>query len=205
MKLKYLLPLLLLFTAPAYADRYLVEAKIGHFRPFSEELRSIYSDGWANYQLEISYSPWNWSDCCWWENFFVWGGYNFLYDKGSTRSGIDDDESEIQLYNFTLGLKYFQDLPCCAKAYAGAGLRYFFLRIENKDETVDRRERAAGLGGVFNFGLVFNPWRRLLVDFYTDVPIKRFRESEFTKQNDEIAESIDVSGITFGIGVGIYF
>ncbi len=192
-------------TTPAYASRYFAEAKIGYFRPFSDTLRDIYSDGWANYELEISYTPFCVCDPCWWTNFYAWGGYNYLYDKGETRSGVNDDVTDIQIYSFSLGLKYFQPMPCCTELYAGAGLRYFILRIDNRDNTVDRRERANGLGGVFSLGFIVRPYRCFTMDFFTDLAVKHFDESEFTKQNNEVEKSIDVTGITFGVGVGIVF
>lgn len=205
LRLSFIIALFLFLPSSLFADRYLVEGKIGYFRPFSADLRDIYSDGWANYQIEAAYSPF--SDCnpCWWSQFFAWGGVNYLYDKGETRSGIEDDETDIQLYGATLGIKYIQTLPCNTRVYGGAGFRYIFLRIDNHDDSIDRRERADGLGGVFNLGLILQPYRCFVIDFYTDVTLKHFSESEFTKQNNEVAEGIDVSGITFGVGVGILF
>ncbi|MCH9627738.1 MAG: hypothetical protein S4CHLAM2_13810 [Chlamydiales bacterium] len=205
MKFSVFLALLLLAIIPAQADRYLFDAKVGYFRPFSDELRNIYSEGWASYQVEAAYSPFSSCNSAWWSNFFAWGGYNYLYDKGETRSGMDDDETIIQFYNFTLGLKYLVPMFCNTRLYGAAGARYFFLRIDNCDDAVGHRERANGMGSAFSLGVLFQPYRCFVMDFFTDVMVRKFTDSDFTTRCDEVAEDLDISGITFGIGIGILF
>ncbi len=196
---------LLLGSQIAYADRYLAEGKVAYFRPFSDKLRDFYSDGWVNYQVELSYSPFNSCNPDWWSKFFIWGSYNYLYDSGSIASRFLDDETDIQFYNFSLGLKYIQPLPCNTYVYGAAGLKYIFLRNDNHDETVARRERANGLGEVLSIGFLFQTWRCIVINLYSDVTFKYFRQSNFSSKDHEIAEGVDVSGVSFGLGAGIRF
>ena len=96
-------------------------------------------------------------------------------------------------------------MPSHFGIYGSAGARYIFLRISNRDTHVEPRERADGVGGVVSLGLIFNPVDWFIVDLSSSVMLKHFDESHFANDNGEIAKSIDVSGLTFGIGIGICF
>lgn len=208
MKRLFFFSLLALFACSshsAFASRYMVEGRVGHFRPFSEELRDIYSEGWVNYQVDASYSPFDSCHPNWWGGFFLWGNYGYSYDSGSTRSGILDDQTSIQFYTLSLGLKYLYPMPCKTFLYGYGGLRYLFLRINNDDETVDRREHAEGLGGALGLGVLFQPCKYLVFDLFADMTTKYFKQSNFTKKNEEIPEGVDVGGVILGLGIGFRF
>lgn len=198
--------LLLLGSKPAFAYRFFVEGKLGYFRPYSELLRDLYSRGWVDYQIEASYSPFDSRNCGWWRNFFLWNSYNFIYNHGETKSGFEDSEIDVQIYTFGAGLKYLLPLPNHFGVYASAGPRFILLRIENRDPEVDPRDRAHGLGGVCGVGLLFNPYKWLLVDFYSNVMTKHFNADHFIHSNEDTVEkSVTISGVTFGVGLGISF
>ena len=186
------------------AHEYLAEIKVGYFRPTNSLFRDIFPDGWPNYQLELSYSPFSRSCDNWWRNFFAWGSFNYLHAEG--KSTVVFDDCNIDIIPVALGLKYMYPLPCCTQAYASAGLKYFWLRIDNKDPILHLKDRAEGLGGVIAVGALFHPIRNIFCDFFVDYSFKHFDKSNFqVKENHVIPSSVDISGITFGIGVGVWF
>lgn len=196
--------LFLFLSRPVFADRFLFEAKFGHFRPFLNTLRELYDNGWDDYQFEASYSPF---ECCnpnWWKNFFVWGSYSFIFNRGFTFTGLDDTEINIHLNAFSLGLKYIQPLPWHFDIYGSVGGRYLWVKTRNSDETVEPWEKAQGLGGVLGGGLLFYPAKLFVVDLYTNFMFKHFGESHF-ESNGSTAKSLDVSGVTIGVGAGFRF
>lgn len=219
MKIKFFIALLaLLFTFrmdSLFAERFLFETKIGHFRPFSDLLRELYEDEWDDYQFELSYAPFDpctlgWQEWRknWWRNLLFFGNYCYIFNRGFTFSGLDDTEINIRLLCFSLGLKYILHLPAKFDVYGSAGGRYIFLRTDNKnDESVQPHEKANGLGGIFSLGALFYPYANLVLDFFASVMIKQFDESNFSNDSgdNEIEQSLNVSGVTFGFGIGLCF
>jgi hypothetical protein len=186
------------------AAEYLVEVKVGYFRPTSDTLRDIFPDGWPNYQVELSYSPFSRCSKEWWRHFFAWGSVNILHIDGDSEVGVDD--CAMSIIPVALGLKYMVPLPCCTQAYASAGLKYFWLRVDNKVDDINLRDRASGLGGAFAIGALFHPLKNLFFDFFVDYSIKHFKASNFSvKENSFIPSSVDISGLTCGVGVGLWF
>lgn len=204
MKKKFCFLVLCFLLSSLSAAEYLGEFKVGYFRPTNDILRDIFPDGWPNYQLEISYSPFSRSCDNWWRNFFAWGSINYLHADGESAVGIDD--CTIDILPVALGLKYMHPLPCCTQAYASAGLKYFWLHVDSHDDIEHLKDRAHGLGAVIAIGALFHPIRNVFLDFFVDYSFKHFNKSNFSiKQNNVIPSAVDISGITFGVGVGFWF
>ncbi len=196
--------LILLFAPSLQADEYIAEFKAGYFRPTNDILRQIFPDGWANYQGELSYSPFSRSCRNWWRGLFVWASGNYLHSRGQSAVGIQD--CQIKIIPAAGGIKYLHSLPCCVQAYGSIGLKYFWLRLDTKDEFSKRIDRAQGLGGVFSVGALFHPLRFVIIDFFVDYSLKHFDKSNFkVKESDVIPSCVDISGLTFGAGVGVWF
>jgi hypothetical protein len=186
------------------AAEYLAEFKVGYFRPTHDVLRELFSDGLPNYQLELSYSPFSRNCDGWWRHFFAWGSVNYVHDEGNSAVGIED--CAIDIIPLALGLKYMQPLPCCVQAYLSAGFKYFWFHVDSHTPTAHQKDRARGLGGVVAIGALFHPIRNVFLDFFVDYSFKHFDKDNFSiKQNGFIPSSIDASGLTFGLGAGVWF
>jgi len=202
-KIYFLLLFFSIFSSLS-ADEYLAEVKVGYFRPSNNLFRDLFPDGWPNYQIELSYSPFARTCKDWWRGFFGWASVNYLHAAGNTIARIDD--CSICIIPAAIGLKYLYPIPCDAQIYAGMGLKYFWLRVDNKDPEIHFKDRARGLGGVFSIGALFHPIRNVFVDLFVDYSLKHFDKRHFSqKENNVIPSDVNISGLTLGIGAGLWF
>lgn len=201
---KYIFAFLLWMSATQVQGWHLTsEFKVGVFSPTSTILRDLYRDGWANYQLEFTYTPFSCENPCWWKQFFLFAAGNYIYQKGE--SDGEDTETDIEIFPATLGIKYIYPTPWKIDFYASGGARYFFLNIDNKDEGIVRRDRARGLGGVFSIGSLIHVYPFVLLDLFIDYSFRNFSKNDFYDTEVERTAGIDIAGWTAGIGLGYKF
>ncbi len=197
---------LFLSTPSAFAARYLFETKIGHFMPCSKSLKKLYDNDWDDYAFEISVSPYDDDSCSRWRNFFAWGSYNHIFNRGFTFSGFDDTEITIQLGTISIGAKYVQPLRWNFDIYGCLAPRYVYLLTQNRDDAqVEFKDHARGFGSTVVFGFLFHPTRRLLIDFYANWMFKHFNSSHFSFDLGTDPVSVSLTGVSLGIGFGLKF
>ncbi|NGX60617.1 MAG: hypothetical protein K940chlam9_00083 [Chlamydiae bacterium] len=204
---KHLLVIFLVFGtffAPLSAYEILVEGKIGAYFPKGDTIKDVFSNTIGNYQAEISWTPFRRSVCLedWWKNLYAFGSVSYITSRGET---ITEDDTDFEIIPVSLGIKYIQPLPWCFEVYGSIAPRYFFLDIHNENEGVKSTDRARGLGGVYSIGALFRPCRCLFVDLYVDYSHKRFDDDNFESGNNIIAHTVELSGFTAGIGLGLAF
>jgi hypothetical protein len=90
--------------------------------------------------------------------------------------------------------------------YAGAGPRLFLMMLDNDSPHVRGEDNEIGIGAGFDGGLWLYPipkWKNFFLDLFADYSWKKLKV-----EPDEISSSdndVDVSGLSFGLGLGIKF
>ncbi len=181
----------------------LTESKISGFHPWSDDLREIYGDTWPNYQLELNYHLWRY--------LYGWGSIGYIQKHGRSlgSSLCSHQPTTIRLAPGTLGIKLFSSSVALLPRwndqidfYLGVGARYFSLEIKNDSNFVSRGVSKRGWGSAFTGGVLFRLSKRWVFDTFVDLSFKRM---DFTQTTPYIQRhNIDVGGISFGIGMGMF-
>jgi outer membrane protein len=171
------------------------EFKFGLFRPDSKRLRDVYESPWLNYELSMSYPMW--------KGLSIWSSLNYIDESGQSL-GLQQHRTVIRIIPLTMGMKYVFFLSEHFDTYIGAAMRYFFVRVQNRYPFVKREVHKNGLGGGFVGGLLVMPHPNAAIDIFIDYSLKKFNK-EKKSINNNIQHDLDISGVTFGIGIGYLF
>ncbi len=183
-----------------------VEARVAYFHPSSKKVRRIYSEGWADYQLEFS-AP---LGC----NWRLWSGVSGFSRKGHSIGFYND--TRLQLIPISLGLKYVYPIAHCTSIYVGGAACYSSLRIKDHSDYVHEHTRKRAFGGIAQVGLYYSVTDWLFLDVFADYYFQRFHfkhhsyisydgsgydsSSRFVERN-----TLNMSGYKVGAGVGVTF
>ncbi len=120
-----LLPLCLL------ANDYSLEVRTACYSPTSKDVRDIYSCAWIDFEVFASKRISEY-----WE---VWGEVDWTIKKGHSSRGRYGfkDRTRAWILPLSLGLRFVYPVSCRIKAYAGGGVSYSFLKIDNRCEDYD--------------------------------------------------------------------
>lgn len=173
-----------------------VNVRAAYLHPTSSQVRKIYGNGWADYQLELATNilP-NWQ---------VWGGVSGFGKKGHS-IGLED-RTHLRLIPVSLGLKYLFNCGQDLDFYVGGGLCYSFLNIKDKSPVFDEHISKRAFGFVLQSGVYYYFYECFFVNLFADYYFQRFHlghnnsESSYTEWND-----LDMSAFKAGLGIGIQF
>ena len=173
------------------------EFKASYYRFNSSVLRDIYGSGGALIQGEINYKIW-----C---NYYLFADVGYLKKSGKSL-GCHEDTC-IRIVPISGGMKYRFCFNECLDFYLGAGLRYFNVNIHNDSDFVRRHVCANGVGGVFSGGLYYKFCNCLVFNPFIEYSCKCYG---FNESNKDCAcnirrHDLDVSGFSFGAGIGYCF
>lgn len=175
------------------------EAKIrvAYFRPEASILRSIYGNGFIQYQLDYS---WNF---CGKLDYFA----NIGYMNKHGHSIGEEDPTRLRLTPISTGLKYnfnFCNLCTGLEGYLGAGLTYSLLRIHDDSPFVIRHSGKNNLGWIAKSGLTFTFCNCGVAEIFLDYYYTEFHFSGVTS-NNVVRNDLNLSGLLFGGGLGVKF
>lgn len=185
---------LLLFFLPILlqASDWTVEGRVAYFYPTSRLIREIYPRGGADYQLEASRRVF-----C---NWHLWGSFNYFTKKGHSL-GLHDD-TRINIYPFSLGVKYNFCFFKHFRPYVGAGATYTLLRIRDHSEHVKEHVHKNGFGLVIKSGINFPIINCIFLDIFADY---YYQQMHFRSQPGLYRHEVNLSGFKFGAGIGVAF
>ncbi|MDP1879689.1 MAG: hypothetical protein Q8K60_01955 [Parachlamydiaceae bacterium] len=189
-----------------------VTARVAYFHPASSKVRDIYSNGWADYQIEIG------KEFC--NNLQLWVGVSGFSQNGrSIISGLSSsydsffdfssrgDKTSISFIPVYLGLKYFFPITCQLKAYIGAAGLYGSLRIKDHSHYVHEHVDKKGFGGLVQIGLNYYFDKCFFLNVFGDYLFQHFDFSNdhhssyyYVERND-----LNLNGYKVGAGIGFTF
>ena len=187
------LPLLIgsIASSSASAIDYFAEAKASYFYPTGGAFREVYSGG-ALYGLEF--------DCQAWKQLYVWADICYFTKTGHTVS--DQDYTRLTMVPISSGLKYIYNKHR-AQPYVGIGVETTYLQIHTNSQYLIRSNSNWGIGGIFKAGVFIVPYRSIVVDLYVDYSQMKVYMSSHNKS--VVVQSANLSGVSFGGGVGYRF
>lgn len=199
------------------------EARVAYYHPSSKRVRRIYSDGWADYQLELSKGFRGFSsfgklgfdliDNCDLE-WKIWAGVSGFSRKGDS-IGFHDNTT-LQLIPLSFGLKVFYPILCDTNIFIGGAACYSFLKIRDHSEYVHEHTRKEAWGGLIQSGITYNFCEWGVVSVFADYYFQRFKfhDSEYSSfygssyyYDDRFIErfTLNMSGYKIGVGLGVTF
>jgi hypothetical protein len=200
-----LIPLLLT------ASDYTLEVRTACFSPTEKKVRDIYSCAWIDFEVFVSKQI-----SQYWQ---VWGEVDWTIKKGHSSRGEFGfkDRTRAWILPVSLGLRFVYPVTCRISAYAGGGLSYSFLKIDNRCE--DYRNYSFyssspfknhiyknGLGGIAKVGLLIDTGDNTFIDIFADYIWLNFHLGHHHLFEERIfGRHFNASGFKFGGGFGIKF
>ncbi len=179
-----------------------LNARVAYFHPNSDKVRKIYSEGWPEYQLELS------KGFC--QNWQAWAGVAWSSKKG--RSLGLHDETRLRLLPISLGVKYLWCVYPDTKFYLGAGVCYSMLHIKDHSPFVHEKVSKNAFGGIVQSGLYYDINCMFFVNVFFDYYFQRFDFSNRHHSGSGSGSSsfverhnADLSGYKTGAGIGVNF
>lgn len=168
---------------PLEAAEYSIEVRSAALLHTSESFRSIYGTVNPDFQIEASKtlsSP-----------FELWGNLDYFYKD----AGGDCCSSDIQVGNFSIGVKYAYSFYNNFDIYLGPGFSIGIICLSNKACCGDNNDSRVALGGVIKSGVRYYFLQRAFVDLFAD----------YLYQPVNYKPTVDVGGFKLGIGLGLSF
>lgn len=178
------------------------EFRVAYFSPESKRVRKIYSSNLIDYQVEIS------KNLC--PNWSIWLDVDYLSKNG--RSEPLHDSTRIWLIPIALGVNYQFWCRNGWNAYVGAGGNYTCLRMHDHSEYVKEHISKWNFGGTFKLGIKKVFCNGITLNFFCDYFLQKFHFSDKSRSSDSHysscyieRNSLNVSGLKVGMGIGYYF
>lgn len=172
-----------------------LEARGAYFLWTDSTVKSVYSPG-ALCGLEF--------DCRLYEQLYSWVGVDYLCKGGKTLP--DHKSTTLTLVPISAGLKWIYTVYR-AQPYLGAGIEAFYGK-ETIDSSVFAHSRANwGCGGIFKAGLLVYLIDHLFLDLYADYSLQKLNLKKLPASAPqlELVNSVNLSGFSFGLGLGYGF
>lgn len=182
-----------LLTQAAYCGSQLAELKAGYFFFLDKNLKDVYGTGAADVQLSYSY--------LFSKYFGIYGSVEYIQQDG--KSTPCHERVEFYSVPLSVGLKVAAPVSKHLDFYAILGPRYFFTRVKNYSDLVDRNMHQHGLGGFGTLGMLWHLYDRLTLDVFGEYSYKRLKFHS-SKPGVE-GSSTQVGGATAGAGIGYQF
>lgn len=179
--------------APCCPD-WSIEFRVAAFIPTNKRVRNVYSDVWADYQLQIGKRF-----CNDWQVFAEFSGF----EKEGHRSFCS--KPKLRIFPITLGGKYFFNLCSNLDAYVGGGVVYSFLRIKDGSSFIHHHISKDRVGGVIKTGLTYTFCNCWFVDVFADYLFQHFSYHNVSCNPFISRRTSDFSGFKVGGGIGYNF
>lgn len=183
---------------PRYTDESggvytLIEAKAGYFHPTCGNFRRIYSGG-GIYGIEAS--------CQAWKGLYPWISGSFFSQSGHSMG--DRSRTIVTFVPIGYGLKYIFSCNRYLDVYAGAGGTITYLNMKDRSSYVTPSVSKWGSGGIVKAGFLVHPTNWLFFDLFSDYSFIKiaFRNDH---HGNLMRHAVDLSGFSFGGGIGIRF
>lgn len=172
------------------------EVKPGYYYFTNSTMRQFFDNGGFTIRGEAGYKLWGPLD--------LWFDGSYFHKDGHTLESTEG--SEMMLATLSLGLKLLWIPKDYLAFYAGAAPRIFLMTLHNDSPFVRSDDNEIGLGAGFQGGFWIMPipqYRDLFFDFFGDYSWKTM-----VIEPDEVSSDdydLDISGISFGVGIGVRF
>jgi hypothetical protein len=179
-------------ASPSQKDCCFLELKGAYFYPTADRFKSHYS-GNGIYGLEFDFRLK--------KDFFGWAAANYFSQNSHTTDG---SATHLIMAPMTIGLKWLYT-AYSLQPYLGIGAAATFMRERTDDPNLKPCMHHWGYGGIFRGGLQYSVGRFFL-DGYADYykSSVRFPDRPHAAHY-QLIHSIDISGISFGGGLGCWF
>jgi hypothetical protein len=195
MKMKRALYLLVFLFAPftLSAAHWYVEAKPGFYYFTDRSVREILGTGTFSIKAEAG--------CQFYGPLAIWLDGGYFSKEGNAVGG--SGKCGLKMGNITMGAKAILFYNPKFAFYAGLGPRIFFIHIHNCSPFVEHHQNSTEIGGAFQAGFWILPIRHLFIDLFLD-----YSYIKFTPPKNGVSTFVyqtDLSGLAYGLGIGVRF
>lgn len=185
-KISFITLITLLFSASLSAKNFTTEVRVGYFYPSNNLIREIYKAGNFEFEAEGSYRIY--------KNISLWLNASIFVANGHS-VGLHN-QTNLQLYPLSAGLKYTFSPDKKISPYIGLGANYTFATVHDKTPFTQGSIHKKGGGIVAKSGMFLKISECSYLDLFTDY--------SYTNIASAIG-SINLGGFRGGIGLGICY
>lgn len=172
------------------------EVKPGYYYFTDSSMRQFFNNGGFTIRGEAGYRLWG--------PFTLWFDGGYFHKDGHALGGYET--TKLTLATLSIGLKAIWYPHDRIAFYLGAGPRLFLMMLDNDSPFVRSNDNEIGLGGAFNGGFFVFPipsWKNVFLDLFADYSLKTMKVDPDEISSDDY--DVNVSGLSFGIGLGVRF
>jgi len=174
---------LIWLAGTAWGSAATVEARIGYFRPNSQDVRDVYKNGLV-FGADLTVPLW--------KGLGFWAGADYIHKNGKLTYTLED--TTLRVVPLFAGLK-LQSATAKVRPDGGLAAGYFLYKETNVIGTVS----GSNLGLLAQIGLLVTVMRSVFVDFHG-------RYTSFrNKAGGSDAPTADLGGIQGGLGLAVQF
>jgi outer membrane protein W len=167
--------------------------RAAYLHPTGSHFDDIYG-GSGIYNFELSIQTWF--------DLYTWFSLGYLRNSGQSL-GLNN-RTLFQMVPLGFGLKYL--LNCsCLRPYLGAGLGMTWIDVDNYREFVKKEINKWGVGSVFKAGSLWYMSSCCFLDFFIDYTYMDIGFSDTSIDPFALSNDADISGFSFGFGLGYSF
>jgi len=170
--------------------------KPGYYYLTDGLMRKFFDNGGFTIRGEAGYKLWG--------PLTLWFDGGYFQKEGHALDGFE--KTNLLLATLSLGLKGIWSWNDYLSFYAGAGPRLFLMMLDNDSPHVRSNDNEIGIGGAFDAGFWVFPiprWKNFFFDLFADYSWKTMQVDPDEISSDDF--DVDISGLSFGIGLGIRF
>jgi len=169
------------------------EVEVAYFHPLSSRFRDIYGGG-AIYTFELNVQTW-----C---QLYTFANVSYFNESG--RSIGEKNKTEITLIPVAFGLKY---LWCCDcfNPYIAAGPLFTHMKTDDHSPYVIKKNEKWGYGATAKVGTLYYIWCNLFLDAFINYSYMCIGFDHVPSDKPVVRHDADLSGFSFGGGLGYSF
>ncbi|WP_068468870.1 hypothetical protein [Candidatus Protochlamydia phocaeensis] len=183
---------------PGRFSQPLFEVKTGYFFFSNSKMRKVYDRGGLDTQLCASYPLWNLTSR-WILNAYA--AVEYFYRSGKSIKG--HQKTSLWSVPINIGLKPVYKINPSMQYYFAIGPRYFYIHQHNHSSYVYENKSRNGLGLFLNTGFNYVPCDHVVIDIFGEYSYAKIHFH--TGKSGVYTRNIQISGFTFGAGIGYKF
>lgn len=175
-----------------------IEAKWGYFFFLDDTMSQVYNQGGLDVQLSTSYPVYVWKNRI---GLDLYASIEYMQKNGHSLNR--SYETNVWQIPVNVGLKPLFVINSFMQYYFTLGPRYFYIHQHNNSKYVDKNSGKSGVGFFANTGFNFIVWEHFLIDVFGEYSFGKV--CFYTNKQNVYTRNIQISGLTFGLGLGYSF
>ena len=178
-----------------------IEIRAAYFAPQDDRMRDIYSNGFTEYEVEVSTKLDCLSPCA--PSFDAFINFATYQKEGTSTCTLQKDHTTVRNSALNVGIKRYLDILCLDfHPYLGLGVGVANVRFHDKSHHVKEHINEWGGALLLKSGIKYNIMCNFFADLFLDYSYQWF---SFHKRHCAEVHDVNPGGVMVGLGAGFEF